>query len=132
MFREIAPQELQDNPFTLIGKDWLLITAGNREKCNTMTASWGGVGVLWNQDVCTIYIRPQRYTKEFVDGEKEFSLCVMDSSYREALSLCGTKSGRDMDKIAAYIALAIDDFANNADEIRAGVTELCAKYPLYE
>ena len=132
MFREIAPQELQDNPFTLIGKDWLLITAGNREKCNTMTASWGGVGVLWNQDVCTIYIRPQRYTKEFVDGEKEFSLCVMDSSYREALNLCGTKSGRDMDKIAAYIALAIDDFANNADEIRAGVTELCAKYPLYE
>ena len=101
MFREIAPQELQDNPFTLIGRDWLLITAGNREKCNTMTASWGGVGVLWNQDVCTIYIRPQRYTKEFVDGEKEFSLCVMDSSYREALSLCGTKSGRDMDKIAA-------------------------------
>ncbi|WP_392391668.1 flavin reductase family protein [Zongyangia hominis] len=101
MFREIKPQQLQENPFTMIGKDWLLITAGDKNKCNTMTASWGGVGVLWNQDVCTVYIRPQRYTKEFVDREKEFSICVMDASFRDALNLCGTKSGRDMDKIGA-------------------------------
>ena len=101
MFREIAPQELQDNPFTLIGKDWLLITAGNREKCNTMTASWGGVGELWGKYVSTIYIRPQRYTLEFVEREEYYSLCFFGPEYRQALSLCGSKSGRDVDKDAA-------------------------------
>ena len=63
-FREIKIEELQFNPFTKIGKEWLLITAGDEEKHNTMTASWGGVGVLWGKNVVTTYIRPQRYTKE--------------------------------------------------------------------
>ena len=101
MEREIRPEELSENVFDLIGNQWLLVAANDGEKSNAMTASWGSLGVMWGKPSAFIVIRPQRYTKEFVDGEKEFSLCVMDSSYREALNLCGTKSGRDMDKIAA-------------------------------
>ena len=71
-YRKIDLKDLTLNPFTRIGKDWLLITAGTKERYNTMTASWGGVGVLWNKDVATIYIRPQRYTKEFVDANDTF------------------------------------------------------------
>ena len=66
--------DLQDNVFSLIGEEWMLITAGTAEKCNTMTASWGGLGILWNKCVATCYIRPQRYTKEFVDREEYFTL----------------------------------------------------------
>lgn len=97
-FREIFPNDVEDNPFTLIGKDWMLITAGDEKKHNTMTASWGGVGVLWNKPVSTIYIRPQRYTLQFVEESEYYSLCFFDEEYRSALNFCGTKSGRDCDK----------------------------------
>ena len=100
-FREISVEQLKDNPFTLINKDWMLITAGDAEKNNTMTASWGGVGELWGKYVSTIYIRPQRYTLEFVEREEYYSLCFFGPEYRQALSLCGSKSGRDVDKDAA-------------------------------
>ncbi|MBO5198198.1 MAG: flavin reductase [Lachnospiraceae bacterium] len=98
-YREISPEELQGNPFTLIGSDWMLITAGDESGCNTMTASWGGLGVLWNKNVATVYIRPQRYTKEFVDKSERFTLTFFPEAYREALKICGTLSGRDLDKI---------------------------------
>ena len=97
-FREISVEQLKDNPFTLINKDWMLITAGNQESHNTMTASWGGVGELWGKYVSTIYIRPQRYTLEFLEREGTYSLCFFDPEYRPALNLCGSKSGRDVDK----------------------------------
>ena len=72
-FKEIAPEELMLNPFTKIGKEWMLITAGAMaEHCNTMTASWGAMGVMWGKNVVSVYIRPQRYTKEFVDAEERF------------------------------------------------------------
>ena len=100
-FREISVEQLKDNPFTLINKGWMLITAGDAEKHNTMTASWGGVGELWGKYVSTIYIRPQRYTLEFVEREEYYSLCFFGPEYRQALSLCGSKSGRDVDKDAA-------------------------------
>ncbi|MEG2120351.1 MAG: flavin reductase family protein, partial [Pseudoflavonifractor sp.] len=74
-------------------------TAGNRENCNTMTASWGGFGVLWNRMVATCYLRPQRYTKTFADKEDYFTLSFFGEDYHEALQLCGTKSGREVDKI---------------------------------
>ena len=61
-FKKITAEELTANPFKLIGKDWMLITAGDKEKFNTMTASWGGVGIMWGKPVATAYIRPQRYT----------------------------------------------------------------------
>lgn len=64
-----------------------------------MTASWGGVGVLWNKNVATVYIRPQRYTKEFVDGNEKFTLTFFSEQYRNALTYLGRVSGKDGDKI---------------------------------
>ena len=96
-FREVKAEELTMNPFTKIGKEWLLITAGNEEKCNTMTASWGAMGVMWGKNAVTVYIRPQRYTKEFVDREDTFTISVLGEEYRKALNYCGKVSGKDAD-----------------------------------
>ena len=98
-FKEVKAEELTMNPFTKIGKEWLLITAGNEEKCNTMTASWGAMGVMWGKNAVTVYIRPQRYTKEFVDSSDRLSISVLPNSYRKELQYLGTVSGRDEDKI---------------------------------
>ncbi|MDD7678444.1 MAG: flavin reductase family protein, partial [Anaerovibrio sp.] len=65
-FKEIAPEELQENAFKVIGKDWLLVTGTAEGKSNAMTASWGGMGVMWGKPVAFLVIRPQRYTKEFI------------------------------------------------------------------
>ena len=89
---------LEMNPFTKIGKEWALVTAGNKSKCNTMTVSWGGVGVLWGKNVVYIFIRDSRYTKEFIDNGDFFSISFLDNAYRDALNYCGAHSGRDVDK----------------------------------
>ena len=101
MFREIDPKELDGNVFQRIGEQWMLITAGDRSGCNTMTASWGGLGVLWGAPVATAYIRPQRYTREFVERTHRFSLAFFGPEYRQQLALCGSKSGREVDKVDA-------------------------------
>lgn len=106
--KQIEINEFSENPFKLIGSDWMLITAKKGDKTNMMTASWGGVGILWNKPVATIYVRPQRYTKEFIDNEEYFSLCVLPEEYRQILNYCGTKSGRDEDKIVET-KLTIDE-----------------------
>jgi len=90
---------LQKNPFTMIGKEWMLVTAEKEGKVNTMTASWGGVGIMWGKPVAYIFIRPQRYTKEFIDAADTLSLSVLDEEYRKTLSYLGTVSGRNEDKI---------------------------------
>jgi len=99
--KEIAVEEWNENPFKVIGKDWMLITAQKNGKVNMMTASWGGVGVLWHKNVATIYVRPSRYTKEFIDAGDKFTLCVMDEQYRNQMTYCGKTSGRNEDKVAA-------------------------------
>ena len=101
MFEKMDPKNLDQNVFSLIGDRWMLITAGTQEKCNTMTASWGGLGVLWGKPVATVYIRPQRYTMEFVEGSEFFTLAFFGEEYRKALALCGSQSGRDVDKVKA-------------------------------
>lgn len=98
-FKSIAPQELTDNTFKLIGSDWGLVTAGDSESFNTMTISWGGLGVLWNKPVAFTFIRPQRYTFEFLEKKGVFTISFFDEGYRKALGLCGSKSGRDVDKV---------------------------------
>lgn len=67
-FREVKAEAVKENPFHLIASDWMLVTAGDEKKCNTMTASWGGVGIMWSKPTATAYIRDSRYTKEFVDN----------------------------------------------------------------
>ena len=99
--KKIDPKNLSQNVFSLIGDQWMLITAGTAEQCNTMTASWGGLGVIWGSPAATCYIRPQRYTLEFVEREDYYSLCFFGPDCRQALNLCGSKSGREIDKDAA-------------------------------
>ena len=103
--KEISISELKINPFDLIGKEWMLVTAGNEERgYNTMTASWGHLGSSWGHHngsaTAVIYVRPQRYTKEFVDRENIFTLCFFDQQYHKALGYLGSHSGRDGDKVA--------------------------------
>lgn len=107
-FIEIRPDELDKSPFKLIGKDWMLITAKKDDKVNTMTASWGGLGVMWGKDVAYIVVRPQRYTKEFIDNAENFSLTFFDDSFKKQLSYLGSVSGKNEDKISKSNLTIID------------------------
>lgn len=97
-FRSVKKDGITDNVFKLIGNDWMLVTAGPPDDYNTMTASWGGMGVLWNKNVCFVFVRPSRYTYEFMEKNQTFSLSFFTEEWRNALTVCGTKSGRDIDK----------------------------------
>lgn len=92
-------REIKDNLVKMIADDWALVSAADGKSWNTMTISWGGVGELWGKDVVFAFIRPQRYTKEFMDKSDYFTVSFFDEQYKDALKICGTKSGRDCDKI---------------------------------
>ena len=96
--KQIDVQSLTLSPFIQIGEKWMLLTAGTMDHYNMMTASWGGIGVLWGAPAATIYVRPQRYTRELIEQQDLFTLSFFDSSYHQALSFCGSHSGRDCDK----------------------------------
>lgn len=98
-FREIPINSASDI-FNLIGRDWMLITAAKDGAVNTMTASWGCAGVLWNKPVCICFIRPQRYTYEFAEAADTLSLSFFGQEYRRELAFCGARSGRNCDKFA--------------------------------
>lgn len=112
-FRNIPVQDLELNPMTMIGGEWWLIAAGSETNgYNAMTASWGHLGSIWGRrdgktkaymglPTAVVYLRPQRYTKEFMDREEIFTLSVFDESYQKALSYLGSHSGREEDKISA-------------------------------
>lgn len=91
---------MKENVWDLIGKQWMLITAGDENGFNTMTASWGGIGWLWNKPVAFIFIRPERYTHQFVEKSEYVTLSFLPEEYRKALQICGTVSGRDTNKVA--------------------------------
>lgn len=99
-YDKISAFELPDNVMQLIGKEWMLITAGNSASFNTMTASWGGLGYIWNRSAAFIFVRDTRYTHEFLQEEVGFTLSFFEEKYRKALGICGSKSGRDTDKVA--------------------------------
>ncbi len=99
MFIHTKQPEIKD-PFTLIGKEKLLVSAGKEGDFNTMTASWGTMGVLWNKNVVNVVIRPQRYTYQFFEREDHFTVSVLQPGNEDAYRICGTKSGRDCDKVA--------------------------------
>lgn len=95
---EISPLNLEKTSFEMIGKDWMLLTAGNSKKYNTMTASWGGLGVLWNKNVVFAFVRPQRFTFDFMNDSDYFSCSFFKEEHRNTLAYCGKYSGRDVDK----------------------------------
>ncbi len=100
-FQEVSIDYMDINPFKKIGKDWMLVTAGNEEKANSMTASWGAVGEMWGKDSVFVFIRQSRFTKEFIDREGKFSLSFPGEEYRRDMKYLGTVSGRDEDKMKA-------------------------------
>ena len=100
--KEVSYKDLKFNPFNLLGKEWMLLSAGNEQDgCNTMTISWGHIGCMWGHNDPTVvaYIRASRYTKTFVDKEDYFTLCVMDASFKKQMAYLGSVSGRDENKI---------------------------------
>lgn len=101
IMKAIEPSLIKDNFIEIIGKEWMLVSAGDKDKFNMMTASWGGVGFLWNKPVVFVFIRPERYTREFVDAKGFFTLSFLGEEHKAAHKICGSKSGRDIDKVAA-------------------------------
>lgn len=98
--KTVKPEHIKDNAFKLISKDWGLLTAGNKEAYNMMTVSWGTMGELWNRKIVIVFVRPQRYTYKFMEKHDTFTLSFFNDKYRDALKLCGSKSGKDINKTA--------------------------------
>ncbi len=98
--KEVNVTELDINPFDLIGKNWLVLSAGDEKGYNGMTVSWGHLGCLWspNRPTAVAYVRPQRYTKEFLDKNGLFTLSLI--SDKKALGYLGSHSGREGNKFA--------------------------------
>lgn len=99
LFRKINVNTLSENYFTALNKEWALLTAGNSDKFNTMTVSWGSFGIMWNRPVIFCFVRPQRYTYEFMNKNHYFTLSFFENEYKSALDFCGANSGRQTDKI---------------------------------
>ncbi len=98
-FKEITPCDVKSNVFDLIKNKWFLVCAGNEDGSNCMTASWGSVGHIWNKNIFTTVIRPQRYTKKFVDENEYAAFCFLPEECRKQLTYLGRVSGKDEDKI---------------------------------
>jgi flavin reductase (DIM6/NTAB) family NADH-FMN oxidoreductase RutF len=102
-WQEIHIRDFKGSPSERIGRDWMLITAGDAQEggdWNTMTAAWGGLGMLWGRDVAFMFIRPSRRTFSFANNSSIFTLSFFEESYRDALNFIGSNSGRDYDKAA--------------------------------
>lgn len=99
-FVEIDAGKLEKfNPFEKIGKDWMLITAGDEKDCNMMTASWGMAGVLWNKNVTAVFVRPQRHTFKFLEENEYYTISFFSEEYRKELLFMGRNSGKDLNKL---------------------------------
>lgn len=124
--KNINIKDIRESAVSLFDDRWALITAGNEESYNTMTASWGGLGELWSKDVCFVFIRPQRYTYEFTEREEYFTVSVLPEEYRKALAYCGKYSGRDVDK-AKETGLTPIKVGESTGFEQSEITLLCKK-----
>ena len=113
-------------PLYKIDKEWALLTCGKKEKFNMMTISWGGLGTLWHKPIATIYVRPNRYTNEFIENNDYFTLSFYDEEYKKDLGFLGSKSGRDIDKIS-YTNLTPEIIDNVITFKEANLTIVCKK-----
>jgi flavin reductase (DIM6/NTAB) family NADH-FMN oxidoreductase RutF len=110
----------------MIGEDWMLISAGDSDSSNTMTASWGGFGSLWGRYVAFIFVRPTRYTHEFIDNNENFTLSFFGGEYKPQMTVIGSKSGRDTDKITEA-GLTPKTFEGEPAFEEAKIVVLCRK-----
>lgn len=97
--KQIDPNKIDGNFIKMIGQDWMLVTSGTMESFNMMTASWGFAGYMWGLPATSIFVRPTRYTKEFIDRTNSYTLSFFPDKYKKILTELGTKSGHDMDKM---------------------------------
>ena len=99
----IPVERLQLRPHGLWNDEWFLLTSGDfaAGSYNTMTVSWGALGVLWNRPIAMVVVRPQRYTHLFMERSADFTLCAFPERCHGALELLGSRSGRSGDKIGA-------------------------------
>lgn len=127
--KKIDLTTLTDNVFNLIGKEWLLITAGDKNGFNTMTASWGCIGWLWNRPVAVVFIRPERYTHLLAEQSDHITLSFLGNGdeAREIYNLCGSKSGRDCDKIKESGLQPIETESGNIAFTQSRLTLECRK-----
>lgn len=129
LFQPLDINDITLNPFTQISKDWFALTASDGNKTNTMTAAWGGLGVMWGKNVVFAVVRDSRYTKEFIDAADTFSLTFFDmskKSNRSALQYLGAVSGRDEDKIgSAHLNINYHDGTPFIDE--GNMVYICRK-----
>lgn len=127
--KKIEVSELHDNVFATIGKEWMLIAAGTPDKFNMMTASWGCLGWLWNKPVAVMFVRPERYTHEFVEREDCVNLVFLGGSpeARKAYAFCGSHSGRDCNKAAECGLTPVPTESGCATFAEARLTLECRK-----
>ena len=125
--REINVNQLTDNLFEAISKEWMLVTAGTKDEFNTMTANWGGMGYLWNRPVAFIFIRPERYTFNFIEQNDYLTLSFLGEEHKEVHKICGTRSGRDMDKVKATGLLPLPTPNESTTFDQARLTFECKK-----
>ncbi len=125
--KTLDPKAIRANVFKLIGDDWMLITAGTLRRWNTMTASWGGLGVLWNKPVAFAFVRPTRHTYSFMERSSRFTLSFFAARYRQALLFCGTHSGREHDKAAATGLRPFSPIAGTVSFRQARLILVCRK-----
>lgn len=118
--------EFDTDIFSQFNDKWALLSAGPKDKHNTMTISWGGMGTLWFKPVVTVYVKPCRYTYEFMNENEFFTVSFYPEKYRDALTLMGSKSGRDINKDAAA-GLTVRDLGDAVTYEEAEVTLLCKK-----
>lgn len=101
LFKKINLNTLNENFFNILNNDWGLLTAGKADSFNTMTISWGSFGIMWNKPVIFCFVRPQRYTFEFMNKSHYYTLSFFNPEFKEVLDFCGNHSGRQTDKIKA-------------------------------
>ena len=97
MFKEISVKDIKENLVDLISSEWMLISAGDENGHNMMTASWGFMGEMWGNDTAMAVIRPQRYTMNFVDNCDYYALSFYGLN-KDVHKICGKMSGKDVDK----------------------------------
>ena len=98
--REIAVTELSVDVVNLWMNQWLLLTAGTIDDCNMMTVAWGSIGCMWSKPFAQIVLRPQRYTRKYIEQSDSFTLCAFPEKYHKDLQTLGTLSGRNGNKLA--------------------------------
>ena len=115
-----------EDTLKLFTNKWALVTAGTKEDFNTMTIGWGGIGSLWSKPTISVYIKPCRYTYKYMNESDYFTVSFYDEKYRDDLRILGTKSKRDIDKLA--LTKLHPDFLENGITFKeAKCTLVCKK-----